>query len=150
MKIHVCVKKVKTRLRSQRHTFAKLNAYTAKKREVKNNVALAHPYHLSSGVWEDIVTDRRKIMLLSHTINMRGSHVASLVKFRLVVKEEKVWRSNLQTDGLRCSQYLHRFFRGWVGREGGGLKWQKVGRFFHITVGLFDTYRNNIGKKNNE
>ena len=29
-----------------------------------------------------------KIMLLSHTLTMRGSDVASLVEFRLVVSEE--------------------------------------------------------------
>ena len=34
--------------------------------------------------------DRRKIMLLLQTLTMKGSHVASFVKFCPVVKEEIV------------------------------------------------------------
>ena len=58
-------------------------------------------FNLPSGFGRDSVTDGRadrqtewKIMLLSHTITMRGSHVASLVKFRPVFLEEIVWRTN--------------------------------------------------------
>ena len=35
--------------------------------------------------WIDAIQMDGKIMLLSHTLTMRGSHVASLVKFRPVV-----------------------------------------------------------------
>ena len=38
-----------------------------------------------------------KIILLSHTLTTRGSHIASLVKFRPVVQEEIAW----QKDGQR-------------------------------------------------
>ena len=69
----------------------------------KNNVTLAQPYHKGkwcskfgwippSGLGGDRVTDRwkddgrtEKIMLLLHNLTIRGSDVASLVEFRLVV-----------------------------------------------------------------
>ena len=70
----------------------------------KNDIVLTQPYHEGKsslvkfcqvakvrwcegwmvGCWMDGQTDR-KIMLLSHTLTTRGSHVASLVKFFPVV-----------------------------------------------------------------
>ena len=40
-----------------------------------------------------------KIMLLSHTLTMRGHDVASLVEFRPVVKEEIALQTNRRTHG---------------------------------------------------
>ena len=37
--------------------------------------------------------DGRKIMLLSHTLTIKGSHVASLTEFCLVIKEEIAWQT---------------------------------------------------------
>ena len=41
----------------------------------------------------------RKIMLLSHTLTVRESDVASLVEFCPVVQEEIVWRADGQMYG---------------------------------------------------
>ena len=40
-----------------------------------------------------------KIMLLLHTLTMRGSDAASLVEFHPVVYEEIAWLTDRQTDG---------------------------------------------------
>ena len=45
-----------------------------------------------------------KIMLLSHTLTMRGSDVGSLVEFRPVVKEEIVWGTNGLTMDARTEK----------------------------------------------
>ena len=77
-----------------------INSFARTDGRMENNVTLAHCNHEGkwcskfglippSGLGGDSVADRRrtdeKIRLLSHTLNLRGSDVASLVEFRPVI-----------------------------------------------------------------
>ena len=89
----------------------------------KNNVALAHLYHEGkwcskfcwippSGLGGDSVMDRhmdrqthRKIMLLSHTLTMRGIDAESLVEFHPVVQEIAWWTDRWMEVLTICVKY---------------------------------------------
>ena len=59
--------------------------------------------------WHPIAKSQRSVlMLLSHTLTIQGSHLASLVKFNPLGKEEITWRTDRWADVFTISLELKR------------------------------------------
>ena len=97
--------------------------------------------------WTDARRTNGKIMLLLHTLTMRGSDVASFVEFRLVVLEEIAWQTDGWTTDTRKNNVAltHPYYErkkcskfGWIPlRCLGGIVWW-------TDVQTMDAQKNNV------